>query len=400
MKDNEHGRTGRKRTLLLILLCLLCAGAGYLIGATGLIGLPGFAVLHNSDTTFLSELIKMNELEKTIKSDYIEDTDSKLLGEEAIKAMFAALGDKYSVYYDADEYSAVEGTIKGTFNGIGVYLDMSDSQKALITRLVEDGPAQQAGLEAGDVITAVDDVNVVGLDYDTLLSKITGEKGSTVKITVDQDGETKDFTVTRSEINSQTVYSANYDGIGYIFLSEFGKGSADEVKEAAQKLIDDGATGLVLDLRFNGGGMLNTAADLADYLLGEATTGSIKDRNGTTETFTSDADKISIPYVILVNDNSASASEFLAGAVQQNGGTIIGKTTYGKGVAQILSGLSDGSGYKLTVEEYFVGDGVAVNGKGITPDIVVDSDTSIVDGTAQTPEEDAALQAAIAELKK
>lgn len=146
--------------------------------------------------------------------------------------------------------------------------------------------------------------------------------------------------------------------------------------------------------------MLNTAADLADYLLGEATTGSIKDRNGTTETFTSDADKISIPYVILVNDNSASASEFLAGAVQQNGGTIIGKTTYGKGVAQILSGLSDGSGYKLTVEEYFVGDGVAVNGKGITPDIVVDSDTSIVDGTAQTPEEDAALQAAIAELKK
>lgn len=232
-----------------------------------------------------------------------------------------------------------------------------------------------------------------------LLSKITGEKGSTVKITVDRDGETKDFTVTRSEINSQTVYSANYDGIGYIFLSEFGKGSADEVKEAAQKLIGDGATGLVLDLRFNGGGMLNTAPILRTICSAKQRRDPSRTRNGTTETFTSDADKISIPYVILVNDNSASASEFLAGAVQQNGGTIIGKTTYGKGVAQILSGLSDGSGYKL-VEEYFVGDGVAVNGKGITPDIVVDSDTSIVDGTAQTPEEDAALQAAIAELKK
>ena len=162
MKDNKYGQTGRKRTFLLVLLCLLCAGGGFLIGATGLIGLPGFAVLHNTDTTFLSELTKMNELERTIKSDYIGDTDSKQLGEEAIKAMFAALGDKYSVYYDADEYSAVEGTIKGTFNGIGVYLDMTDAQKALITRLVEDGPAQQAGLEAGDVITAVDDVNVVG----------------------------------------------------------------------------------------------------------------------------------------------------------------------------------------------------------------------------------------------
>ncbi|MGI6109514.1 MAG: S41 family peptidase [Eubacteriaceae bacterium] len=399
MNNNEQNTSGKRplnrKRIKTIVICIFLCAASYLIGAMGVLTLPGYAVIHNNDSQFLSEMVKMNELEKEIQSQYLKDFDSKAMGESAIKAMFDSLGDKYSVYYNSDEYANVSNLISGTFNGIGIYLDMSDPNTALVTRLVDGGPAQSAGIEAGDVITAVDGENVVGKDYEYILSKITGEKGSNVKITVTRNEETKDFDVTRGEINAQTVYSIQYDDIGYIYLSEFGKGSLDEFKEEAQKLIDNGARGLVIDLRFNGGGMLDTASGLADYLLGEGTTGSVKDKNGTVDTFTSDASKISVPYVILVNGDSASASEFLSGAVQQNGGTVIGTTTYGKGVAQILSGLSDGSGYKLTVEEYFVGDGVPVNGTGVTPNIIVEGDKTIVDGTADSEDQDTQLQTAI-----
>ncbi len=383
-------RKGLTRTFWVLLVI-----AAYLVGATGLLPLPNTVTIINADREFTSSLRKIGMLESYISNSYLRDFDREEMSDNMIKAMFDSLSDKYSVYYDPNEFSAMQSQLEGTFTGIAVYLNMTDPGHTVIESVIEGGPADQAGLQKGDEIVKIDGEDVTGEEYEQLLSKITGEDGSKVKITVLRDGEEQEFTVTRGEVNQQTVAERNIDGIGYIFLQQFGKGTTDEFEKAVQNLEGEGVKALIIDLRYNGGGLLNTAVDIADYLLPEGEIGSLKDNGGVVQSFDSDSKAIDLPFVVLVNGNSASASEFLAGNIQQFGGTVIGETTYGKGVAQSYSGLSDGSGFKLTTEEYFVGEDVPVNQKGVTPDIAVSTDKDILYTGAEDLSEDLQLQKAL-----
>lgn len=372
--------------------------AAWLLGASGVLGLPGTVVVHSTDSEFTEQLRKISRIESVISNQYTGEFDRTEMGDAMLEAMFDSLGDPYSTYYTAEEYTNILQQMTGTFSGLGIYMDMTDPQNIVIRRLTADGPAEKAGIEAGDILRKIDGTDVSGMEYKNLLELTTGEIGSKVDVTVERDGKEKTFTVERGEVTLNMVTTANLDGIGYIYLKEFGKGSADDFTEAVEELKDEGVTSLIVDLRYNGGGLLDTAVDILDYLLPEGKLGELVDAKGVISNYKSDADALDIPFVVLVNGNSASASEFTAGNIQEMGGTVIGTTTYGKGVAQNMSKFYDGSGYKLTVEEFFVGDGVKVNGIGITPDCVVETDVDILT-SAESLSQDAQLQKALELLK-
>lgn len=331
--------------------------------------LPNTIVLYNESTEFLDELEKLNLTNRIINSQFIGDLDNTTIGENLISYMFTQLGDKYSEYYTIEEYSDYLNTYSGSFGGIGVVIDSSDPTALLITDVTTDSPAQKAGIIANDVIIKVDDEDVTGMDIKEVVSKTRGEVGTDVKLTVLRNGEELEFTITRDTIDNNTINTENFDGIGYIYISQFGTGTGEQFTEAVDELIDQGITGLVIDLRSNGGGIVNSAIEVADYLLDAETIGYSVNKNGVESKFTTEDGKIDIPFVVLVDKNTASASELLAGSLQKNGVPIIGENTYGKGVIQAMGKLYDGSGYKLTVQEYFLSDGTKVNGIGIIPDV-------------------------------
>lgn len=403
-ETEEHPESGfvywmkKYQKILKTIGVIILVFVAWLLGASGVISLPNTVVVYSTDADFRSQLLKIGRIESIISSNYTGEFDRTEMGDAMLEAMFDSLGDPYSTYYTSDEYTTIEQQMTGTFSGIGIYMDMTDPENIVIKRVTEDGPAEEAGIEAGDILRKIDGTDVSGMEYKSLLELTTGEDGTEVEVTVERDGEEKTFTVKRGEVNLTTVSTADLDGVGYIYLRTFGKGSAEEFEEAVEDLKDEGVTSLVIDLRYNGGGLLDTAVDILDYLLPEGKLGELVDAKGVISDYESDADAIDLPFVVLVNGKSASASEFTAGNIQEMGGTVIGTTTYGKGVAQNMSKFYDGSGYKLTVQEYFVGDGVKVNGIGITPDYVVDTDVDILT-SAQSLSQDAQLQKALELLK-
>lgn len=388
----------RHQKSLQIFGVIILVFAAWYLGASGTISLPGTVVVHSTDSEFTEQLKKISLVESVISSQYTGDFDRNEMGDAMLEAMFDSLGDPYSTYYTSDEYTGISEQMTGTFSGIGIYMDLTDPQNILITHVVSDGPAEKAGIKDGDILRKIDGTDVDGMAYKDILNLTTGEPGSEVEVTVERDGKEQTFTVERGEVNLNTVTIADLDGVGYIYLKGFGKGSADEFIEAVEELRDEGVTSLVIDLRYNGGGLLDTAVDILDYLLPEGKLGELIDAKGIASTYKSDADALDLPFVVLVNGQSASSSEFTAGNIQQMGGTVVGTTTYGKGVAQNMGKLYDGSGYKLTVQEFFVGDGVKVNGIGITPDYVVETDVDILT-SAQSLSQDAQLQKALELLR-
>ena len=344
---------------------------------------------------------KVEALKKLIDEKYMGEVDEDALKEGLYKGYVQGLDDPYSVYYDEEETKELYETTEGEYSGIGAVLSQ-DLKSGVITlvQIYEDSPADKAGLKDEDILTKVGTLDVTGMDLSEVVTYIKGEKGTEVELTVLRGEDADEVTVTavRDTVEAQTVeYEMLEDQIGYLAVSEFDSVTYGQYEEALEALSDQGMEGLVVDLRNNPGGNLNTVCDMLDLVLPEGTIVYMEDKEGKRQTYSSDdAHQLDVPMAVLVNGNSASASEIYAGAIQDHeAGTIVGTQTYGKGVVQQISDLGDGTSVKLTIAEYFTPKGRSINGEGVTPDLEVEYEPDEKD-----PEADNQLEAAAEAVKQ
>lgn len=344
---------------------------------------------------------KVEALKKLIDEKYMGEVDEDALKEGLYKGYVQGLDDPYSVYYDEEETKELYETTEGEYSGIGAVLSQ-DLKSGVITlvQIYEDSPADKAGLKDEDILTKVGTLDVTGMDLSEVVTYIKGEKGTEVELTVLRGEDADEVTVTavRDTVEAQTVeYEMLEDQIGYLAVSEFDSVTYRQYEEALEALSDQGMEGLVVDLRNNPGGNLNTVCDMLDLVLPEGTIVYMEDKEGKRQTYSSDdAHQLDVPMAVLVNGNSASASEIYAGAIQDHeAGTIVGTQTYGKGVVQQIFDLGDGTSVKLTIAEYFTPKGRSINGEGVTPDLEVEYEPDEKD-----PEADNQLEAAAEAVKQ
>lgn len=331
---------------------------------------------------------------------YSDKIDEKLLQENIVRGYVAGLKEPYTVYYNEEETTALFESTSGTFGGIGVVI-MQDRTTGLatFTTIYEDCPGKKAGFKSGDIVYKVNGEDVSGMDLDSIVTRIRGEVGTEVEITVlrGETGEEYTGVATRALIENDTVEYEMKDGkLGYIQLTAFESVTYDQFKEALEDLTKQGMKGLIVDLRNNTGGNLDTVCEILDLILPKGTIVSIKDKNGNGQTFSSDdANKLEVPLVVLTNGYSASASEIFAGAVQDYEiGKLVGTKTYGKGIVQNIYSLGDGTSLKITSSEYFTPNGRNIHEKGIEPDVEIEYQYD-----EANPDKDNQLEKAIEVLK-
>lgn len=347
---------------------------------------------------------KIDTLIQVIDYYYLYDYDKDAMIDAVYKAVMDSLGDPYSVYYTEDEYASFLESSSGSYCGIGVVVQQN-IQTGIVTAVkpYENCPGYEAGIRAGDRIIAVDGTDITGMDLNSAVALIRGEEGTSVTITLQRDEEEFDVEVTRRQIDVETVaYRMLEDNIGYIQIDEFDEVTANQFSDALDALTEQGMVALVIDIRNNPGGLLNIVVDMLDQILPEGVIVSVKDKNGTAEEYTSDAEtKLNVPLTVLINENSASASEIFAGAVKDYGvGTLVGMTTYGKGIVQTIFSLRDGTGLKLTIEDYYLPSGKSIHKVGVDPDVEIDLPEDIKMYTNIPEEQDVQLQKAIEILKE
>lgn len=334
----------------------------------------------NGDT-----LQKMKTIEEVIDTYYFYDdqVSAEDLQDGIYKGMVQALGDPYSEYYSVEELEEAVNSNKGISYGIGAYISMSKQMNmAMINGVMDESPALQAGLREGDIIYEVDGESTQGLSLTQVVNRVKGREGTTVNLTIYREGESDflDIQVTRSkQIETSTVDSGileDTDGIGYLRIREFDAITVDQYAEAMAELNEYGLKGLILDLRSNPGGDLGAVVEIAGRILPKGLIVYTEDKNGKRKEYRGDDTwELEVPLVVLVNGYSASASEILAGAIQDyNKGTLIGTTTYGKGIVQQIHRLDDGTALKLTISAYYTPSGRNIHGVGIEPDIELEYD--------------------------
>lgn len=322
---------------------------------------------------------KAEILSSYINRFYLNDIDYGKMGDIIYKAMVSGLDDKYAAYYTKDEYKDISEKTKGEFCGIGAYISQGKNDNSLkVAGVVKGGPAEKAGIKKGDIIVEVDGENIQGKDSSYAVSKMKGKKGTNVSISVMRKGNKKPitFNIKREVIHDNTVsYKMLDNNIGYISVSAFETVTKKQFKSAVDCLEKKNEKGLIIDLRDNGGGLLDTALDMLDHILPKKLVVYTKDKNGVAEEYyTKDDKEIKIPIVILVNGNSASASEVFCGALRDYGkAKLLGTKTFGKGIVQSSFAFRDGTGLKFTTSKYYTPKGINIHGTGFEPDIKVKS---------------------------
>ena len=348
---------------------------------------------------------KLDVLMQLVDMYYYEDVDEDDMLESAALGLIAGIGDVYSTYYTKEDMEAFNEETEGEYAGIGCQLlaDPSD-QMITVTRVFKGSPAEEAGMRAGDKIVYVDDVYYSAYEMDDAVNVMRGEPGGEVKVTVLRDLETIDFDITREIVNINYVEYEILDGdIGYVMVYDFLGDAYEGFEEAINAFRSANVSGMIIDLRNNGGGLVDACVDMADLILPEGVVVTMRDRNDQEEVYRIDNAYFDVPMVLLVNEYSASASEILAGAVRDYGaGTLLGTKTFGKGVVQSALEFTDGSGIKLTTARYYTPSGECIHGVGIEPDITLelDEDAATIYGINNLPhEQDNQLQAAIKVLR-
>ena len=336
-----------------------------------------------------------------LENEYIGELDDEQMLEMAIKGYVAGVGDEYTAYYTPEEMSDQYDTAMGNYVGIGIYMVVNYEEGTItVVEPMEGSPAAEAGLQEGDIITKVEGEEVTPENVADMSDKIKGTEGTNVKLEIKSGDETREVEIERKRIEVSHIDSRMLENnIAYIQISDFDGGAAKEFKENYTSLKDQGATSLIIDLRGNGGGVVDEAIDILEMICDKGSTLLIETDKKSNEKITESEEDpiIDIPIVVLVNGSSASASEIMAGALKDNNkATIIGTQTFGKGVIQTLMRLSDGSGLKVTTEEYCTPNRDKINEVGIEPDITVELPNDIEE---LTDENDTQLQRAIEELQ-
>ena len=349
---------------------------------------------------------KVSSIKEYIDRNYLREVDNNALLDGQIKGMVEALEDPYSVYMTQDEFTSFAQQTAGVYGGIGVIVTPGEDDLITIVSPIEDTPGERAGLKTGDKIIKVDGVEFYAKNMDEAVKVMKGKPNTNVTLTImrkdkDDKNQVIDIDITREEIRLVTVKSDVVDGdIGYIKITSFDEITYEDFKTHLTSLEKQNVKGLVLDLRNNPGGLLNICAEIADELLGEGDIVYTQTKSGEKDYIKSGKGQTSLPLVMLVNEGSASASEILAGAIKDHKrGELIGTTTFGKGVVQRIKDLSDGSGIKLTVSEYFTPNGINIHGIGIEPDIVLELNEDVENIGVEYLNEDNQLQKALEVLK-
>ena len=370
----------KKSRFILLLIAAAVAGAAVFFGVSRALSGAGYgtATISASEYRQMKEISEryedLEQVYQRINKEYYQDVDPEKLIVGATKGMVNSLGDKYSSYMTKAEYDQWYSTVTGEYEGIGVTFVMEKKGQGSVVLVSEGSPAEKAGIKAGDVITKVNGKTFS--DADKMSAEIRGDIGTEVKVTYVRDKKEKTVTIIRDKIVNKSVSSQVLAGdLGYIKIASFESSTYEDFRAALDSMEKKKVKGFIIDLRDNGGGLVETAVDTADDLLGKGNITYLQDRAGKKEYIDSDSRKTDLPYVILVNGNTASASEIVTAAVQDNkGGKIVVTKTFGKGIVQSTDTLEDGSALEITVLQYFSPNGHAIHKKGIKPDYVVKDD--------------------------
>ena len=354
----------------------------------------------------LSRSAKAEIMESYLDKYYVEEFDETLVEEMLFSGMAAGVGDRYTYYMSEETLEQYLENTNGNFDGVGIEVYTNQDGEVVISRVMEGQPAQQAGMQEGDVIVGVNGEDLRGKMVSDVAARIRGKAGTEVTIEVlrKSTGKTLEMTMERAVVVMESVDSRMIKGdIGYISISGFKENTYEQFKTALDALQKEGMKGLVLDLRDNPGGLVKSVYQIGEELLPEGTMVYTLDKQEKREDLKCDGEYLDIPLVVLVNENSASASEILAGAVKDTGrGTLVGAQTFGKGLVQRLFTLPDGSGLNVTIQKYYTPKGTSIHGIGIEPDEAVQlgekyQTTALTD----IPEgEDSQLQKALEVLRK
>lgn len=403
--ENKNGQKIYKLTMLILIVIII----------TSLV--TAFATYQyldkkNNLSAIKSETGSLEGLEYTLanfrselEKKYIGEINDEELIEGAIKGYVDALGDPYTTYYTKKEMKEIMEETNGNYVGIGIYMTMDTEKNAiLIIKPIENSPAEKAGLKAGDLITKVNDVEYTGAQLEEASNKIKGEEGTEVKLEIYRDGEQKTVNVKREKVTiSHITTKVLSNDIGYMAISDFEGECSKEFKDKYKELEKQGIKKLIIDIRNNGGGIVDESLEIADMIVEKGAKLLItKDKNEKEEITKAKTDPIiNMPIVVLTNGYSASASEILAAALSENNkATLVGTKTYGKGIIQELHQLSDGSGLKITTNEYFTPNYNAIHKIGIYPDVEVELSKEAKNQTTLEEKEDNQLQKAIEILNK
>ena len=364
--------------LLILSVAAVCIAKGYIhIGVNGDVYIQSDAVT-DSDGIGSEVEGKLNAIDSVLESFYFGDVDDETAKDNIYKAYLSSYGDKYTMYYTADEYKALKESTNGKFYGIGAVCQLSGDGGVLLVDVYDNGAGYQAGLRSGDRVVNVDGRDITDMELSSAVALIKGDKGTSVTLEVIRGTERLTFSAVRDAVEAKTVsYTLLDNNIGYLSISQFEEVTTKQFKAAVEDLQSQGMKGLVIDIRNNPGGLLDTVVGMLKYMLPDGLIVYTEDKQGNRKEYKGqDNDEFNLPLAVIVNGNSASASEIFAGAIQDYGkGTIIGTQTYGKGIVQTVKPLTDGSAIKFTIAKYFTPKGQDIHGKGVTPDMVVEYDT-------------------------
>lgn len=345
------------------------------------------SVLKNDELTFET----VEEVWNLLNTEYVGagELDRQAVLSGAIRGMLDALGDPYTVFFDEEETDQFLQGLSGTFEGVGIEVALQEEGLTVITPL-KDSPAQRAGVQAGDIIVAIDGERAEEMSLDDAVTRIRGTRGTQVTLRVLREGVEQDIVVTRDTITVPSVRSEMRDGVAYIEILQFSEDTPGEFEAAAKEALRQDASGVIVDVRYNPGGYLESAVDVAGWFMPRDSL-VVTEREGSGETRQHRTDGpasfAELPVIVLQNEGSASASEILAGALRDNrSATIVGKKSFGKGTVQTLESLDGGTSVKLTIARWITPSGVEINGTGIEAGVVVEDDP-------ETPEDEQLLRA-------
>lgn len=371
----QEKRSRKGLVVLVVLIVLITNFITYTFLTTFGLSIGDKNLVAVDDSYSAQKVQKLMYLYNMVEEMYVDGVDKDALWEGAYAGLFDAAGDDYTRYMTPEEFSEYAEGVTGEFSGIGIRMVMADDERVTVLSVFRNSPAEGVGLMAGDKILSVDGEDMIGMTTDEVANRVRGDKGTTVMLLMERDGEPFEVSIVRDDIVAESVSGQLMENdMGYIQIAEFNSNTASEFNEVLDSLLERGADGLIIDLRNNTGGIVSQVIGIASRIMGSGVIMYEEDNQGNRREQTARGGAgLDMPIVVLANEYSASASEILIGALQDHElAMIVGKKTYGKGIIQTFGRNLDGSGYSITTAKYYTPNGTSIHEQGIEPDVAVD----------------------------